>query len=75
MKIKLITSDFKGSKYQSNFDCPFARALKRYFPHANICVGGIDVNIDGDNHYFNHQIWNANEVKEVEYELDIPGLL
>lgn len=85
MNIHLITEDFKGSIYMSNDDCPLARALKRYFPNAEIAVGGTRLVINGKGYIFNDYKWSrrtvvdplikkANAGETVEYQLDIPGL-
>lgn len=43
----IMPSDFKGTNYLSNSDCPLARAVKRHFKTNNLCIGSTMCIIDG----------------------------
>lgn len=62
IKIELLASDFKDSRYINVSDCPLARGVRRALPNiTGISVGTSRINIYGVGRYelSNSQVYNA----------------
>lgn len=84
MKVTITTKHCEGAKYQSNDDCPLARALKEVLPDSEIEVYGGWVRVDNKRYDFNHhlnsngwEVFKMGQLRDGEiksYDLEIIGL-